>query len=404
MTRVIRRGFFLSLIAKTNPFPLFARVTNFTERVMRKIFVGALFTAALVPSFAFAQAIKQGTASSAGDAGSNIPLCRASAAAETINTEDKYGYLSCDLDGNVRTTGTASLSWSGSTTDPSKLEDAPSVAGDRGMFMLGIQNRAGANYGSADLDYTPVSLNQFGGIKCELSTDFTDNAAKNPYRLEDAAFADGNALTVIGAVRQDTPASSTNTDGDVINLKTDGSGYLWTRLLAADSISAVTRSEDSAHASTHSGVNTLGLVRQDTAAGMAADGDYVFGAVDSANRQYVNPWGANHTEWFKACSGSDVTGTSATEVVPATASKYKYLTAVNCTNTDATVNTRVEIVENTSSPTTIWHLNLAAITGSDGFQFNPPIKSSSTNQNLGVTPITTSAEVRCCMVGFVSAN
>lgn len=134
--------------------------------------------------------------------------------------------LQVDSSGNLRTT--SSFSWSGSTTDPSKLEDAASVAGDRGMFMLGIQNRAGANYGSADLDYTPVSLNQFGGVKCELSTDFTDNSAKNPYRLEDAAFASGNAVNVVAAVRQDTPASSTDTDGDVINLKTDSLGRLWT--------------------------------------------------------------------------------------------------------------------------------------------------------------------------------
>lgn len=297
----------------------------------------------LFPSIVFAQAIKQGTTSSAGDAGDNIPLCKATAASGTINTEGKYGFCSVDLNGNLRTT--TSLSYSGSTTDPSKLEDGVHASGDRGDFILGVRNSAGTGLTNTDGDYSPVAVNQFGGVKCELSTDFTDNSGKNPYRLEDAAFTGGSAVMVVGAVREDTISASA-ADADVINIKTD-----------------------------------------------------------SAGRTYTNPWGANHTEWFRACSGSDVTGTTATEVVPATASKYNYLTSVNCTNTDATVNTRVNIVQETAVGTEIlWSLNLAAITGSDGMTFGTPLKATAVNKNIGVTPITTSAEVRCCMTGFVSAN
>lgn len=244
--------------------------------------------------------------------------------------------LQVDSSGNLRTTG--SLSWSGSTTDPSKLEDAAHSSGDRGNYMLGVI-QATPSATAADGAYGSVKLDSKGVAWSRISVDSSMVGA------EDNAISGGNYGFIIIGQRQDVLTTDSSTDGDAGYFKQDSLGRLWT-----------------------------------------------------------NPWGANHTEWFKACSGSDVTGTSATEVVPATASKYKYLTAVNCTNTDATVNTRVEIVENTSSPTTIWHLNLAAVTGSDGFQFNPPIKSTSTNQNLGVTPITTSAEVRCCMVGFVSAN
>lgn len=290
--------------------------------------------------------------------------------------------------------------------DEPQYEDFPAGAGSQ-LYPMGCK-RVDSNTAqtSTDGDLSLPVCDQYGQLKTSSSLSFTGGTA-DATKLEDAAHSSGDRGDfVLGIVN--TSNTTLAADGDYVGFSTDTAGRL---KIAAGSLTigdvtvgAVTRNEDSAHTSTHAALNTLGLVRQDTAAGMAADGDYVFGAVDSANRQYVNPWGANHTEWFKACSGSDVTGTTATEVVAATASKYKYLTAVNCTNTDATVNTRVEIVENTSSPTTIWHLNLPAITGSDGFQFNPPIKSTSTNQNLGVTPITTSAEVRCCMVGFVSAN
>lgn len=44
---------------------------------------------------------------------------------------------------------------------------------------------------------------------------------------EDAASAGGESLTLAGAVRADTPASSTSADGDYANLKTDSVGRLW---------------------------------------------------------------------------------------------------------------------------------------------------------------------------------
>jgi len=196
---------------------------------MKKILVSALFVAALLPSLAFGQAIKQGTTSSAGDAGSNIPLCRASAAAETINTEDKYGYLSCDLDGNVRTTGTTSLSWSGSTTDPSKLEDAAHVSGDRGMAMLGIadDNTPSPTSGTAG-DYVLPAISSFtGALQVSVVQAFQSSAGAGLMNLEDAAHSSGDTGVPSLAVRQDTPASS-NADNDYGNLKTDSLGRLWT--------------------------------------------------------------------------------------------------------------------------------------------------------------------------------
>jgi hypothetical protein len=44
---------------------------------------------------------------------------------------------------------------------------------------------------------------------------------------EDVASVGGEQLTLAGAIRQDTPASSTSTDGDYSNLKVDSLGRLW---------------------------------------------------------------------------------------------------------------------------------------------------------------------------------
>lgn len=292
-----------------------------------------LFAILFLPSLVSAQAIKQGTTSSAGDAGSNIPLCVASAASGTLNTEGKYGYCSVDLSGNLRTT--ASFSFSGGTSDATKLEDAAHSSGDRGEYTLAvIQDTLAAS--AADNDYGSLKTDSVSALWVR----------QRDAKAEDAQLTDGLILPVLGIKRTDTVAASANAADDAMYATGDGRGLL-----------------------------------------------------------YVNPWGANHTEWFRACSGSDVTGTTATEVVPATASKYNYLTGVNCTNTDATVNTRVNIVQETAVATEVlWSLNLAAIVGSDGFTFSPPLKATAVNKNIGVVPITTSAEVRCCMTGFVSAN
>lgn len=172
----------------------------------------------------------------------------------------------------------------------------------------------------------------------------------------------------------------------------------------ASTASGILKYEDGVASSGDAGVMVLEKTIATVAASSTTNLDYVTKNQDERGLSYTNSWGAGFTEWFRVCSASDVTGTTATEIQPATASKYTYLTAVNCTNTDATVNTRVNIVQETAVATEIlWMLNLPAIVGSDGMKFDPPLKATAVNKNIGVTPITTSAEVRCCVEGFVSA-
>ena len=55
---------------------------------------------------------------------------------------------------------------------------------------------------------------------------------------EDVASAGGESLTLSGAVRRDTAASSATTDGDYATINTDATGRLWTNTELPDAAAA----------------------------------------------------------------------------------------------------------------------------------------------------------------------
>lgn len=115
--------------------------------------------------------------------------------------------------------------------------------------------------------------------------------------IEDVASAGGEVLKLAGAIREDAPSTTTSNDGDFSPLKVDASGRLWVNASSAPvEISDVTpgtgatdlgKAEDAVHASGDVGVMAL-AVRKDTAAGLAADGDYHVLEVDASGRLHVN--------------------------------------------------------------------------------------------------------------------
>lgn len=342
-----------------------------------------LFAILFLPSLVSAQAIKQGTTSSAGDAGSNIPLCVASAASGTLNTEGKYGYCSVDLSGNLRTT--ASFSFSGGTSDATKLEDAVHSTGARGDYVLGeIQATLSATAG--DGDYGSFKLDPKGALWTRIAID------SDVIGAEDNAIPAGDYGFVILGQRQDTPTNDSNATGDAGYIKLDNLGKTWT---AGD------QTEDVAHASGDRGSAAL-FLRSDTLASTATTGDYENPKVDSASRVYTNPWGANHTEWKRAQATSDVTDTTSTALLTATSSKYHYVTNVNCTNTGATA-TRVDIIDQSTGTPTMWSGYLPA-GGGDGQNFSPPLKTVDQGAAINFKPATAGSATRCFINAFDSAN
>lgn len=66
----------------------------------------------------------------------------------------------------------------------------------------------------------PLSVDTSGALRVTGGTSATQYT-------EDAASAGAESLTLAGAIRQNTPASSTSADGDYSNLKVDANGRLW---------------------------------------------------------------------------------------------------------------------------------------------------------------------------------
>lgn len=110
------------------------------------------------------------------------------------------------------------------------LEDSAHVSGDAGIFIMAVRNDADASLTSADGDYSPIAVDEFGRLKvlADLDVDFDYVYA------EDSAHSSGDNGAFILAVRQDTLAASTDTDGDYSALKVNASGELYTHDTSAN--------------------------------------------------------------------------------------------------------------------------------------------------------------------------
>ncbi len=108
---------------------------------------------------------------------------------------------------------------------------------------------------------------------------------------EDVASAGAESLTLAGAVRQDTPASSTSTDGDYTYLKTDANSKLWVHDAGIDTLVADTSMTDGTQKT-----QSIGSVAHDAAGTGVAPvlvGGYASAAAPtsvSADGDAVNAW------------------------------------------------------------------------------------------------------------------
>jgi hypothetical protein len=127
----------------------------------------------------------------------------------------------------------APLSTSGNGTAATALRvtlasDSTGVvaATQSGTWSTRTQDGAGNNLTSATRGSERALSVQIVDGSGNQVTSFGGGSGGTQY-TEDAASAGGESLTLAGAIRQDTPASSTSLDGDYANLKTDSVGRLW---------------------------------------------------------------------------------------------------------------------------------------------------------------------------------
>ncbi len=185
------------------------------------------------------------------------------------------------------------------------VEDAAASDGVEGIAIMAVRRDSATSGVSADGDYAMLSVTSDGSLRVAGSAGTTQYT-------EDAASAGAESLCLMGAVRRDTAASSSGTDGDYSTLNTDANGRLHViaalaasqTLATVSTVTSVTaigtsvtpgtsaghlgKAEDAAHASGDTGVAVL-AVRRDTAAhGVSADGDYATLNVNSAGRLWAS--------------------------------------------------------------------------------------------------------------------
>lgn len=173
------------------------------------------------------------------------------------------------------------------------LEDSAHSSGDPGIHMLAVRNDANSTLVDTDGDYAPLQVDADGRLKVATVVSVEPSDAEY---AEDSAHSSGETGLFMLAVRQDTLAASTDTDGDYSAFKVDADGELYvtdegarallttidadtgaiaTSVASIDSeLQSITHEEDAAHSSGDDGVMSL-AVRADADGTLAdTDGDY----------------------------------------------------------------------------------------------------------------------------------
>lgn len=173
-------------------------------------------------------------------------------------------------------------------------EDSPHVSGDVGLFSLAVRRDARTSGTSADGDYASFNVNANGEIYTKDTDTFALLTALS--KAEDAAHASGDQGIQSLLVRQDVLASSTSADGDYGSFKSNAAGELYvadsaarttlTAILAdtatidsqtltiQNTLTALSKAEDAAHASGDQGIQALAVRRDSQGTNTSADGDY----------------------------------------------------------------------------------------------------------------------------------
>lgn len=102
-----------------------------------------------------------------------------------------------------------------------KAIDSAAGATDTGVALLAVRDDSLSALTPVEGDYVPLRVDSTGAVHVRVS------AGGIAGKAEDAAHTDGDEGVVILAVRRDTAAVGSGTDGDYSTLNVDASGRLW---------------------------------------------------------------------------------------------------------------------------------------------------------------------------------
>jgi hypothetical protein len=315
------------------------------------------------------------SAHSSGDIGAMALGVRSDAGGTLVSADGDYSPLSIDASGNLRVAG----SFSGGAE---YAEDAAHTTGDTGNFILAVANHTEGALHSADGDYAALQVDDTGRLRVVADLDTTNLAEK----AEDSAHSSADIGNYVLTVRQDTPASSTDADGDYQSFKSDSVGKLYVNAPDSDAIlttidavldtiktdtaalvvdlaaievelldqgttldaievdtgsidstlTALSKSEDAAHSSGDQGIQAL-AVRNDTLASLVdTDGDYAPLQVNANGALYVEIAEGDDDDLADgtAVATANSVTTTAEDIVASPLASRKYLFVYNNGNRD----------------------------------------------------------------------
>lgn len=144
---------------------------------------------------------------------SGTPVMGAYQSTPTAVTDGDMGIIGITADREVKVSVT-----SGGVAGV--VEDAAAAGGEEGIMVLAVRRDSASSGVSADGDFAALSVTSDGSLRVSGSSGTTQYA-------EDAAHTTGDQLVAMGAVRRDTAAAGSGTDGDYSTLNVDSTGRLW---------------------------------------------------------------------------------------------------------------------------------------------------------------------------------
>jgi hypothetical protein len=160
----------------------------------------------------------------------NYTVLDSTAATLTKSSKDIGGAVHADEVHIVDSSGTSAVVPGTAATHLGKAEDAAHSSGDTGVAVFTVRRDTAASGAGTDGDYATFNTDSSG----RLYVVFTGTAAADIMKAEDAAHSSADAGVAMLAVRRDTAAVGSGTDGDYSTINVDANGRVHTRVGYAD--------------------------------------------------------------------------------------------------------------------------------------------------------------------------
>lgn len=222
------------------------------------------------------------------------------------------------------------------STNILKLEDTAHSSGDAGVQMLGVQNSGWFTL-NADGDYSPIATGRAGQVYSTIVLDDTLGVSHTPVRAEDAAFSNGDPVVMTGAVNNRSVTAYNTTNGDVTPIGVNDYGGVFCDLdprYSGNTI-APNQREDTAFTDQNGVMIAGGQSLSAIAQTVGTSGDVAPPSMDLGNRFVTTA--APSGEMIVGCNTAVTTATTGT-VIAAVASKFTFITSLSCTNTGGTAS------------------------------------------------------------------